>query len=248
MIVLGIETSTEQVSVALGGVEGVMASVDLGPGLPLPGRERATPRHAEVLVPAIEFMCRQSRLELREVRAIAVGTGPGMFTGVRVGVSTGKSLAQALDVPMVPMESLDLLAFAHRHCDRPVATVMDARRGEVYASLYRPVPAGVQRLWGPRLCGVDDVIAELVAGGERVLAVGTGAARYAKELGKEAEVEVDRDHAFPSASALVTLAHPKALNEEFVSPLQVEPVYLRPATTATPPAVGSGATTGGRGR
>lgn len=240
MIILGIETSTEQVSCAIGGVEGVIGSIELGPGLPLPGRERATPRHAEVLVPAIEFLCRQSRIPLSEVRAVAVGTGPGMFTGVRVGVATGKSLAQALDVPMVGMESLDLLAFAHRHCDRRLATVMDARRGEVYASLYQPVPAGVQRLWGPRLCSVEEVVAELVAGGDRVLAVGTGAARYAEILGREAEVEVDRDGAFPGASALVTLAHTKALHEEFVSPLEIEPVYLRPAANPAGPKKSAG--------
>jgi tRNA threonylcarbamoyladenosine biosynthesis protein TsaB len=235
MMVLGIETSTEQVSCALGGVEGVMASVQCGPGLPLPGRQRATPRHAEVLLPAIEFICEQGRVGLDEVRAVAVGTGPGMFTGVRVGVATGKSLAHALGVPMIAIESLDLVAFPRRHCSRLVATVMDARRGEVYASLYRPVPAGIERLWGPRLCGVDEVTAELVAAGERVLAVGTGAVLYQRELSRESGIEVDCDDAFPTAGALVNLAHPRAVREEYVRPVDVEPVYLRPATTAPPP-------------
>lgn len=231
MIVLGIETSTEQVSCAIGGVEGVIASVECGPGLPLPGRQRATPRHAEVLVPSIEFMCAQSRVGLDQVRAVAVGTGPGMFTGVRVGVSTAKSLAQALGVPMVGIESLDLVAFTRRHSARLVAVVMDARRDEVYVSLYQPVPAGVQRLWGPRLCGVDEVVSELAAVGARVLAVGSGAARYAEELGREAEVEIDTTEAFPTASALVSLAHARVLREEYVQPIDIEPIYLRPAAT-----------------
>jgi len=232
VIVLGIETSTEQVSCAIGGVEGVIASVECGPGIPLPGRQRATPRHAEVLVPAIEFMCAQSRVGLDQVRAIAVGTGPGMFTGVRVGVATAKSLAHALEVPMVGIESLDLVAFTRRHSARLVAVVMDARRDEVYASLYQPVPAGVQRLWGPRLCSVNEVVSELSAAGGRVLAVGSGAARYAAELGREAEIEVDPTSAFPTASALVSLAHACAVREEYVRPVDIEPIYLRPAATA----------------
>ncbi len=108
---------------------------------------------------------------------------------------------------------------------------MDARRDEVYVSLYQPVPAGVQRLWGPKLCGVGEVVSELAATGGRVLAVGSGAARYAEELGREAEIEVDTTGAFPTASSLVSLAHPRAVREEYVRPIDIEPVYLRPAAT-----------------
>ena len=111
MLILGIETATEQVGVAIGGHEGVIATFEVARGR----------RHAETLTPAIEFVCRQSDIELGEIGCIAVDVGPGLFTGMRVGLAAGKALAQALRVPMIGITSLDLLAFplpAHRPCRR----------------------------------------------------------------------------------------------------------------------------------
>ncbi len=81
MIILGIETATQQVGCALGGAEGVFASFHAARGR----------RHAETLAPAIEFVCEQARVQLREVFVVAVDIGPGLFTGLRVGVATGKA-------------------------------------------------------------------------------------------------------------------------------------------------------------
>ena len=234
MIILGIETATAQVACALGGSEGVMAAFESGPGVPLPGRHRATPRHAEVLAPGIEFICAQARVELREVGAVAVDIGPGMFTGVRVGVATAKAMAQALRVPMVGLESLDLLAFPVRFTDRVIAAVLDARRDEVYAALYRAVPGGVQRFTAPSVCSPDELAGQLMALGENVLAVGDGAVRYCDMLRRLGDVEVDTSHPFPTAASLVSLAHAQAVREEFVQPWELNPVYLRPAVSREP--------------
>src|SRR3954452_407285 len=136
MLILGIETATEQVGVAIGGHEGVIATFEVAKGR----------RHAETLTPAIEFVCRQSGIELCEIGCVAVDVGPGLFTGMRVGLATAKALAQALRVPMIGLSSLDLLAYAVRYSDKLVAAAVDARRGEVFYALYRQVPGGVQRL------------------------------------------------------------------------------------------------------
>ena len=101
MLILGIETATQQVSVAIGGHEGVLGMFEVSRGR----------RHAETLVPAIEFLCRQTDIEISEFGAIAVDIGPGLFTGMRVGLAAGKAIAQALRVPMIGISSLDLLAF-----------------------------------------------------------------------------------------------------------------------------------------
>ncbi len=142
MLILGIETATPQVSVAIGGHEGVIALFEVA-------RRR---RHAETLVPAIEFCCQQSGVSLDEIGLVAVDVGPGLFTGMRVGLATGKALAQALRVPMIGISSLDLLAFPHRQSDRVVVPVVDARKGEVFYAIYRPVPGGVQQVVEPRYC------------------------------------------------------------------------------------------------
>jgi tRNA threonylcarbamoyladenosine biosynthesis protein TsaB len=186
-------------------------------------------RHAELLVPAIEFICRQADVTLDEVGAIAVDVGPGLFTGMRVGIATAKAMAQALRVPVIPITSVDLLAFPLRYANRPVAAVIDARRSEVYRAFYRQVPGGVQRVDGPIVGTVDDLIGDLLATGEEVLCVGDGALRHRDRIGNEARrVEfAEQWLAYPSAAPLVQLAHAKALREEWVQPSEVEPLYLR---------------------
>ena len=76
MLIIGIDTATMQVSVAVGGHEGVLASTQSSRGR----------QHAEVLTPSIEFACKQARIELSEISVVAVDLGPGLFTGLRVGV------------------------------------------------------------------------------------------------------------------------------------------------------------------
>ena len=77
MLILGIETATERVSVAVGGHEGVIGLFEITKGR----------RHVETLVPAIEFMLRQADIELDEISVVAVDVGPGLFTGMRVGLA-----------------------------------------------------------------------------------------------------------------------------------------------------------------
>jgi tRNA threonylcarbamoyladenosine biosynthesis protein TsaB len=220
VIVLGIETATAQVGCALGGHEGVLASFHAARGR----------RHAEILTPAIEFVCTQAQLSLKEVGAVAVDIGPGLFTGLRVGVATAKAMAQALRVPVIGLSSLDLLAYPVRHTRRLIACVIDARRGEVFAALYRQVPGGVQRLTGPLVTSPSQLAGELLARREECLLVGDGAIRYGEVFVDLAGVEAAGvGHAYPSAAALVELAQPRAQREEFVQPWELQPLYLRQA-------------------
>jgi len=220
MIVLGIETATPQVGCALGGHEGVLASFHCARGR----------RHAEILTPAIAFICEQAEIELQEVGAIAVDLGPGLFTGLRVGVATAKALAQALRVPMIGLSSLDLLAYPQRGTRRLIAAVIDARRGEVFSALYRKVPGGVQRVSEPVVTRAEEVAADLEARGDECLLVGDGAVRYAAVFSGLSRAEAaSLGGAYPSAAALVELAQPRVQREEFVQPWELQPLYLRGA-------------------
>jgi len=218
VLILGIETATEQVGIAIGGHEGVLGLHEI-----MRGR-----RHAETLVPAIEFLCRQADIELDEFGCIAVDVGPGLFTGMRVGISTGKALAQALRLPMIGVSSLDLLAFPLRLSDRVIAAVIDARRGELFYAFYRQVPGGVQRVSEPRVGRPDDLVGDLLARGQEAVCVGDGALRYRAQIADAVRVEfAEQFLAYPSAAPLVQLAHAKALREDWVNPWEIEPLYLR---------------------
>jgi tRNA threonylcarbamoyladenosine biosynthesis protein TsaB len=216
MLILGIETATEQVGVAVGGHEGVIATFEVSRGR----------RHAEILTPAIEFVLRQADIEIAELGCIAVDVGPGLFTGMRVGLASGKALAQALRIPMIGITSLDLLAFTCRHVDRLVVPVIDARKGEVFWAMYRQVPGGVQQVVAPTVGSIDDLVADLLARSEDTLCIGDGAGRYRDQIIEGYRCEVSAP-AHPSAGALVELAHSRALREDWVRPNDVEAIYLR---------------------
>jgi tRNA threonylcarbamoyladenosine biosynthesis protein TsaB len=218
MLILGIETATQQVSVAIGGHEGVLGQFEVSRGR----------RHAETLTPAIEFLCRQTDIQMAEFGAIAVDVGPGLFTGMRVGLASGKAIAQALRVPMIGISSLDLLAFPLRYADRTIAAVIDARKGELFYAFYRPVPGGIQRVTEPRVGTTDDLVADILARGQNVLCVGDGALRYQDEIDANVHCEfAEQFLAHPSAAPLVQLAHARALREEWVNPRDIQPMYLR---------------------
>jgi tRNA threonylcarbamoyladenosine biosynthesis protein TsaB len=218
MLILGIESASSQVGCAIGGHEGVLASIHSNRGK----------RHAEVLTPQIDVVRRHARVELSEIGLVAVDIGPGLYTGLRVGISAALAVAYARNLPMIGVPSLDLLAFPMRFTSRLIVTAMDARRGELFFAFYRPLPGGVQRIGGYRVGSVDDLAAELMAIGEDVLLVGDGALRYGEVLRGVRKVDIaDHGFAFPTASSLVQLAHAQALREDFVKPSEIRPLYLR---------------------
>jgi len=218
VITLAIETATTVVSVAIGGDDGLLGLVEVTQGR----------RHAETLTPAIEFVCRHAQVPVTDIAAIGVDIGPGLFTGMRVGIATAKAMAFALDVPIVGMSSLDLLAHPLRHSPRVIASVIDARKGEVFYAFFRATPGGVQRLSEPRSGTIEDFNADVMARGQDVLAVGDGAHRYRDELDGAIDVA---DLAHPSAASLVMLARARVLRGDIMAGADsadaVQPLYLR---------------------
>lgn len=218
MLTLGIETATDRVGVALGHHAGVLGTFEI----------TQPRRHAELLTPMIEQLCRQCDVHLSEVGVLAVDVGPGLFTGMRVGLATAKAMAQALRVPVIGLSSLDLLAYPLRHAHGEIASVIDARRGELYYAFYRPVPGGVQRVSEPVVGTYDDLVGDVMAAHEHLLLVGDGARRHADALRDARRCELaDEALQFPSASALVQLAHARAVREEWVNHWELAPMYLR---------------------
>ena len=218
MLILGIESAGSQVGCAIGGHEGVLASAHAGKGR----------RHAENLAPQIDFVRGQAGIELSDLGAVAVDVGPGLFTGLRVGIATAVVMSHALGVPMIPVTSHDLMAFPARWSSRLIVTALDARRGELFTALFRKVPGGIQRVREVNVCTPDDLAAELEVADEPALLVGDGALRYADTFHDIRRIEMaEQGLAQPSARSLVQLAHARAMREEFVQSWEVEPVYLR---------------------
>jgi tRNA threonylcarbamoyladenosine biosynthesis protein TsaB len=218
MLLLALDTATSHVGVAIGDGGEVRGEVRIAGGR----------RHAEQLAPAIRELAGWTGVRLEQLAAIAVDVGPGLFTGLRVGVTTAKVMAQALRIPVVPVASLDLVAYPLRYSRRMIVAVLDARRREVFHASYRPVPGGVQRMTEYAVASPDDLVAELEATAEEILLVGDGVASHAPVFAALDRAEVvGPELAAPSTAALVALANARVEREEFVAPWDVEPCYLR---------------------
>jgi tRNA threonylcarbamoyladenosine biosynthesis protein TsaB len=218
MIVVGIDTATPQVSVALGTESSILGKIQIA------GRARQ-----ESVTPALEQLLAWTGVDLDRVGGFAVGIGPGLFTGLRVGVETAKTLAQVTKAPIIAVASIDALAYAVRHTSRTIAAVIDGRRHEVFSALYRPVPGGVLRLTDPEVQRPEALAADLEARPGEVLAVGDGAILYRdvlRSVGARVEFASPAT-AHPDAASLVELAVPRFLREEHDQLFDVVPMYLR---------------------
>jgi tRNA threonylcarbamoyladenosine biosynthesis protein TsaB len=217
VIVVGIETSTPRTSVAIGSEREILGSVSVA------GKARQ-----ESVTPALDQLRGWTGVELSQVGGVAVGIGPGLFTGLRVGIETAKTLAQVLAVPIVGITSLDALAFSVRHTHKLIVAVIDGRRGEVFSAIYRALPGGVVRRSDYTVATPDHLSAELETLPGEMLAVGDGAILYRDQLAVESRVEFASPmRAHPEAAALVELAVPRFLREEHDRLHDVVPMYLR---------------------
>lgn len=219
MLLLGLETSTVRSSVALVQHDRVLASASLG----------APRRHGEFLAPAIRFCLDQAGLSIERLTGVAVGVGPGLFTGLRVGIATAQTLAAARQLPVVGLSGLDVLAFQARYTTRPICAVIDARRGELFWAFYRSSPGGVQRESDLMLGRVDQLAAEIEAHGDDVLVLGDGALSYREQLAATDAQLAGPDWAWPDAADLAELAVPRFVREETQRPDELHPIYLRHA-------------------
>jgi tRNA threonylcarbamoyladenosine biosynthesis protein TsaB len=169
-VILGLDTATSATAVAVWAPEG--PAVERRDDPP-PGQR---PAHASRLLVLVEEALAAADAGWDAVDRIAVGVGPGGFTGLRLGIATARALAQARDLPLVGVSSLEALAKATEGV-RPlgVVAVIDARRGEVFAAGWR----GGERFLDP-VAIAPEALAQRVPAG--VLAVGDGAVKFRAEL------------------------------------------------------------------
>jgi tRNA threonylcarbamoyladenosine biosynthesis protein TsaB len=231
-IVLALDTSHQRGSVAVCRGEEILSEILFD----------ASDTHSATLLPGVDACLASAKVALSAVGLFAVVYGPGSFTGLRIALATVKAFAAARRAPVVPVESCAVLAAAFPYAARPVLTLVDARRGEVYGALYDTAdgpPRGIVPLFSAKPEAVGDVLARHAVSGPLILC-GTGALRYREAL--EAAVPdgsrfAGERWAVPSASlcALLALARvPLSYDELFA----LEPLYIRPPDARLPDPAG----------
>jgi tRNA threonylcarbamoyladenosine biosynthesis protein TsaB len=195
VLILGIETATMDAGVALHDGIRVIGEVNLSIGS----------RHAEALLPSIHHLLAQTGCTMQDLSHVAVDRGPGLFTGLRVGVTTARALAYACDVPVIGVSSLEVLAHLCGRVGEVVVAALDARRREVYVGTYRiDEEATLHQLMQPMVGSAQQLVGTLGQVDQQdVVVVGDGAGTYGeafRQLGPIVSV------ARPMARGVVELA------------------------------------------
>ena len=186
--------------------------------------------HAETIMPMLEHMKALLEIELDQVDAIAVTSGPGSFTGLRIGVTTAKVLAQTLNVPLIGVPTLDVIAHNMTHTTHLICPLMDARRNQVYTAVYRWEGETLVRLTEHLACDLDEHIERLKAYQMPIIFLGDGVQTYKEKLVQafgEAAHFAPRFLNLQHASTLAEVAITCYEKGEMTDPDVFVPLYLR---------------------
>ncbi len=219
MKVLAIETSTYSGSIAVSEDDRILGEYYLNMG----------PSHSERLVPAIDRLLGELGIEGKELGGVAVSLGPGSFTALRVGISTAKGLAYSLGIPVTGASSLEILAMNLPFSPFQVCALGDARKGELYAALFRTDGGGVSRISEDAIlppAGLMEIIKE------ETIFIGEGALLYRdfledNGLGGEAIQICPPYLNYPRASSLAFYGFKRFTEGHADEVLGLAPMYLR---------------------
>lgn len=224
MIMLSIESASDQLGVALTDDEKLLASYELLADRP----------HAIELPGAVQRLLQSAGLSLDRLDCLAIDIGPGAFTGLRIGLAFVKALAFALRKPVVAVPSLDVLAASLPYAPHPCCAIIDAKQRKLYAARYEPAADGAMVRRGEYLLGsVDEVVKLAGQGKEPVIFTGNAIPLYRAQLvdafGDRAKFS---EQAFwlPRAPVLAQLARRRAAAGQYEDIRAIVPLYLHPMT------------------
>jgi tRNA threonylcarbamoyladenosine biosynthesis protein TsaB len=216
---LAIDTALDAVSVCLVDGEDVLANAEA----------KSDRRHGEMLTPMIQSVLREAGCTVHDIGNIAVDVGPGLFTGMRVGMATAKAMAEVLEANLVGVSSLEVVAHQASTEFDVIAAVIDARRGEVFWSLHRADDR--EQVSTARAGSPEECLASIADRGQSVCLVGTGLTRYRQVFDDGLRLAVP-DFEFAPESTYVPTARTLAVvaTSRLVDAVSVDelvPMYLR---------------------
>ncbi len=240
MRILGVDSATANASVALVDDGELLAEEVLVTTKEV--NAAAAPQlrgnHAEIILPLIESVLSKARLTVTDLAGIAVSIGPGSFTGLRIGLATVKGVAYDSGVPVVGISTLHANAARVTNFDGLICSMLDARKGEVYMSLFRRSGENLTRITTDTVMSINYAIDAMrnhhscAADGASLLVVGDGAKAYEKLLsdsfGTTALLSASEN--YPSvASRIAIIAHSRIMTQSVEDVGTLAPVYLRRA-------------------
>lgn len=182
--------------------------------------------HSQTLMPIIDDVFKMSEMTPDDIDVFAVCSGPGSFTGLRIGITTAKGLAHAAGKPVAGVNTLEAMAYNLPYCPHLIVPIMDARREQVYTAFYKITDGVVREVSAPRAISLADCLDEILKIGEKAVFLGDGVpvfkdviAEKLGELALFAPQNLNAQHAAAVAEA--------AKNKELMNYAALVPTYLR---------------------
>lgn len=185
--------------------------------------------HSQKLMLMIENMFKISDININEIDMIAVCEGPGSFTGLRIGMSTAKAISHVNNLPIVGVNSLELLAGNMNLSDKKICSILDAQKTQVYMGQYKYNNGQLVELKNIDVVEIDDLIEELKATNEEWIVVGEAVYKYEDKLKEVSNISIPApSHNVSKASSLCVVAMDKYKNNINVHDCySINPVYIR---------------------
>ncbi|MDX2195971.1 MAG: tRNA (adenosine(37)-N6)-threonylcarbamoyltransferase complex dimerization subunit type 1 TsaB [Cytophagales bacterium] len=218
-MIISIDTSTDMCSAALHDAGTIVADISLQKGK----------SHAEMLNMMINNLLSEGKIEINQVSAIAISSGPGSYTGLRIASSTAKGLCYALDIPLIAVPSLTIIASQAILYGAAIYAMIDARRMEVYCQKFDNRLSEITEIRA-KVLDVNEIYSELEH--EKIVFCGNGSDKL-RPLISHANAIFAKD-VHPSATHMGTLAYTKFQKNEFEDVYTFEPYYLKNFVAAFP--------------
>ena len=219
MKILGIDTSTMAANVAVLEDDKLICEYTIN----------TKKTHSQKLMPMIENMLKLSDLDIKEIDAIAICVGPGSFTGLRIGMATAKAMAHVNNIPLIGVNSLEILGANMDLCNRNICSILDAQRNQVYMNKYILKDDKITELEEISIKPIDELLEEISSSNEDWVLVGEAVYKYKEKIEEISNITIPSPaNNITQASTLCFVARDKMLaNDQVYNCYNINPMYIR---------------------
>ncbi|SFJ70737.1 tRNA threonylcarbamoyl adenosine modification protein YeaZ [Terrisporobacter glycolicus] len=219
MKILGIDTSTMAANVAVLENDKLICEYSIN----------TKKTHSQKLMPMIENMLKLSDMEIKDIDAIGICIGPGSFTGLRIGMATAKAMAHVNNIPLIGINSLEILGANMDLCNKRICSILDAQRNQVYTCKYIIEENKSKAIEEINIMPIDDLLEELSATGEEWVIVGEAVYKYKEKIESITNITISSPaNNITKASSLCTIAkHKFEQNIDVHNCYDINPMYIR---------------------
>ena len=219
MKILGIDTSTMAANVAVIEDDKLICEYTIN----------TKKTHSQKLMPMIENMLNLSDISIKDIEAIAICVGPGSFTGLRIGMATAKAMSHVNNIPIVGVNSLEVLATNMDLCNRKICSILDAQRNQVYTGKYIIENGELKELEEISINPIDDLLKELEESLDNWVILGEATYKYKDKIESISNIEIPSSaNNITKASSLCNVARKKIIeNKDIHNCYDINPMYIR---------------------